>query len=189
MQIELLRYPTEADWQRCKDFALNTIGKRYSGGEITSDWKRRILQAEHSPIRTLWFTIRMHIPYYVSVHFVRHKYGVEHYVTTQRNDRQDKYDRTKAPQDAEVCHIMDINAQALINMAHRRLCGNADPATRAVMHTIRAAVVEAVPEMWDVLQPMCDYRGRRCHEFMTCGRCFEDDIPTGSDESDEYDSD
>lgn len=179
MKVELLRYPSEQDWERCKAFALNTVGKEYSGGEISSDWKRRILAAEHSPIRTLMFTVRMHIPYYVSVHFVRHKYGVEHYVTSQRNDRQDKYDRTKAPQDMEVCHIMDLNAQALINMAHRRLCGNADPETRRVMVEICREVVGAVPEMWDVLMPMCMYRAE-CHEFNSCG--FLKNMVEGEDE-------
>lgn len=62
----------------------------------SDEWKRRILDAGHSPIRTLMFTVRMEIPYYVSVHFVRHKVGVEHYVRSQRNDRQSDYDRTKA---------------------------------------------------------------------------------------------
>lgn len=168
MKIEFLRHPTEQDWIRCKALALNTIGKKAI--TLPSDeWKKKILQAEHSPIRTLMFTIRMEIPYYVSVHFVRHKYGVEHYVTSQRNDRQDAYDRNAARQDAPVVHIMDINAQALMTMARRRLCGQADPATREVMEEIRAAVVERCPEFETVLVPMCEYRGI-CPEFVSCGK-------------------
>lgn len=167
--IEVLRYPSNEDWKRCKMLALNTIGRRFAGGEVTDDWKQKILQAEHSPIRTLMFTIRMKIPYYVSVHFCRHKYGVEHYVQSQRNDRQSEYDRTKAPQDAPVTHIMDINAQALMTMARRRLCGQADPATRDVMRKIVAEVTELCPEFGAFLAPMCEYQ-HQCPEFVSCGK-------------------
>ena len=51
--------------------------------------KKKYLTSEHSPIRYLRFIIRMEIPYCNSVHFVRHKLGVEHFVQSQRNDRQD----------------------------------------------------------------------------------------------------
>ncbi len=89
MKIEILRYPEEADWQRCKSFALNTMGKKYLGDKDVDElWKVRILKAGHSPIRTLMFTIKLEIPYFVSVHFVRHKFGIEHYVQSQRDDRQ-----------------------------------------------------------------------------------------------------
>lgn len=165
--VELIRWPAEEDWTRCKALALNTAGKRFTG-EVSSEWKRKILRAEHSPIRTLMFTIRMEIPYYVSVHFCRHKYGVEHYVQSQRNDRQDSYDRCAARQDAPVVHIMDINVQALMTMARRRLCGQADPETRRVMREIVGAVVEKCPELEEFLVPMCEYRGR-CPEFKPCG--------------------
>lgn len=168
MEVKILRYPQKEDWERCKTFALNTVGKNFSGTEVSDGWKKKILQAEHSPIRTLMFTIRMEIPYYVSVHFCRHKYGVEHYVTSQRNDRQTNYDRDAARQDAPVVHIMDINAQALMTMARRRLCGQADPKTRAVMRKIVAEVTELCPEFGPFLAPMCEYQGK-CPEFVSCG--------------------
>lgn len=166
--IEILRYPTCDDWARCKALALNTIGKKAVTAP-TKEWKRDILKAEHSPIRTLMFTIRMEIQYYVSVHFCRHKYGVEHFVRSQRNDRQSEYDRTKAPQDAPVVHIMDINAQALMTMARRRLCGQADPETQKVMREIVSEVLKVSPEFENFLVPMCEYR-HECGEFTSCGR-------------------
>ena len=95
MEVEILRHPEQEDWERCKMLALNTIGKKYAGTEITDAWKHAILKAEHSPIRTLMFTIRLTIPYFVSVHLVRHKIGIEHYVQSQRNDRQTNYLRAK----------------------------------------------------------------------------------------------
>ena len=73
IQVEILRNPTKADWARCKELALNTMGKKYAGKEVTDEWKRQILKAQHSPIRTLMFTIRLTIPYFASVHLVRHK--------------------------------------------------------------------------------------------------------------------
>jgi hypothetical protein len=169
VKVEILRHPTEEDWQRCKMLALNTIGKRYAGSEVTHFWKCKILRAQHSPIRTLMFTIRMEVPYWVSVHFVRHKFGVEHYVSSQRNDRQTKYDRTKAPQGEMVTHIMDINAQELMQMAGMRLCRQASVETQRVMTEIRDAVVQTNPEFADFLQPKCAFL-KECNEMVPCGR-------------------
>ena len=166
--VEILRHPTDEDWRRCKMLALNTISRRYAGSEVTDVWKRKILRSEHSPIRTLMFTIRMELPYWVSVHFCRHKYGVEHYVSSQRNDRQNMCDRTMAPQGAFVVHVMDINAAELMQMARMRLCRQASVETRMVMTLIRDAVVEVNPEFADFLQPKCVIHGG-CNEFVPCG--------------------
>ena len=167
--VEILRHPTEEDWVRCKMLALNTVGKQYAGGEVTPEWKRRILRAGHSPIRTLMFTIRMEgIPYYVSTCFVRHKHGVEHYVSSQRNDRQDRYDRRKAPQDAPVTHIMDVNAQELMQIAHMRLCGQATDEMRETMRDVCRAVIRTNPEFIPFLVPPCMDYGCACREFRPC---------------------
>lgn len=168
MKIELLRYPTEDDWKRCKYLALNTVGKE---SEIppTNEWKKRILAAEHSPIRTLMFTIKMEIPYWVSVHYVRHKYGVEHFVRSQRTDRTGE-NRDEKRQDEVVTHIMDINAQELMFMARRRLCMMASKETREVMIMIRNEVLKVCPEFKDVLEPMCDRNGGVCYEMYGCGK-------------------
>lgn len=168
MEIEILRHPEKADWERCKMLALNTVGKKYTGSEITDTWKYQILRAQHSPIRTLMFTIRLTIPYFVSVHLVRHKIGIEHYVQSQRNDRQSNYDRELAPQNAMVSHIIDVNAEQLMFMAHRRLCGQADATTRFVMTQICKEVEKVNPEFKGFLVPMCVYR-HECPEFRTCG--------------------
>lgn len=168
MKIEILRHPTEEDWRRCKFLAMSTIGKRDWSGNVTDEWKRAILKAEHSPIRTLMFTVRMELPYWVSTHFVRHKFGVEHYVSSQRNDRQSKYDRTKAPQGELVMHVMDVNAQELMQMARMRLCGQASVETRMVMNEIRDKVIQYNPEFADFLVPKCIAHGG-CNEFKSCG--------------------
>ena len=167
-KVKLLKIPTEDDWMICKRCTLNTIGKDTTKMP-TDEWKHKILAAEHSPIRTLQFVIKMEIPYYVSVHFCRHFIGVTHFVQSQRNDRQPNYDRTKAPQDSPVSHIMYINAQELMFMARKRLCMQADPITRSVMKEIVRQVIETNPEFEGLLVPLCKYRGGKCSEFFPCG--------------------
>lgn len=167
-KVELLKYPTADDWAWVKTCTLNTVGK-HTVNQPTDEWKVKLLESEHSPIRELWFGIRMTIPYWVSVHFVRHHIGVNHYVQSQRNDRQSAYDRNTAPQDEMVSHIMSVNAAELVQMAHKRLCGQASYETRYVMQMIVDEVIKANPEMESVLVPLCDYRNGKCTEFNCCG--------------------
>lgn len=164
--IEILRYPTEEDWKRCLMLARCTQGKFDTPNEPTDDWKKKILRSEHSPIRTLMFTIKMNdIPYCNSVHFVRHKYGVEHYVQSQRKNPERGAER----QDAPVTHIMDINAQELIFMARKRLCYKADDLTRHIMDQIRDEICK-IDNIWNgVFMPACGKDERNCREFKPCG--------------------
>lgn len=66
-KVEILRCPTEEDWMRAKQLACNTVGKK-AINLPTEEWKRKLLKSEHSPARTLMFTFRLTLPYYVSVH-------------------------------------------------------------------------------------------------------------------------
>lgn len=168
IKVEILRHPGDADWARCYMLALNTVGKKYVDCTTTESWKSKMLKCRHSPIRTLMFTIRMTIPYYVSTHFVRHKIGVEHYVQSQRNDRQSNYDRETAPQGAMVSHIMELDASTLLNMSNVRLCGMADSTTRYVMTLICKAIEATNPEFKGHLKPMCEHL-HECPEFKSCG--------------------
>ena len=167
-KVELLRVPSDEDWMITKLCTLNTVGKT-STVLPSEEWKHKLIMSEHSPIRTLNFVIKMEIPYWVSVHFCRHFIGVTHFVQTQRNDRQDNYDRETAPQGQMVSHMMYINAQELMFMARRRLCMQASKETRAVMTEICRQVEEQCSYMRGTLEPMCAYRGGRCTEFFPCG--------------------
>lgn len=172
-KVELLKYPSQDDLMWAKTCTLNTVGKNAATAP-TEEWIERLIKAEHSPIRELWFGIKMEIPYWVSVHFVRHHIGVNHYVQTQRNDRQHEYNRNDAPQGQFVSHIMSVNAQELIFMAHKRLCSQASAETRYVMRLICEAVIAAAPYMKDVLVPLCEYRGGQCDEMFPCGKIKND---------------
>lgn len=126
----------------------------------------RLYRAEHSPMRTQLFWIDMiDIPTFVSVHFVRHKIGVEHYVSTNRIDRGAD---VVADRNTPVRHSMLVNAQALVNMARKRLCRKASVETQEVMERIRQGVGEADPELFPYLVADCTYRGGRCMEMKPC---------------------
>lgn len=117
MIVKLIEKPSEADWLAVKRRALVTVGKE-AKTPPTEEWKHRILEARHSPIRRLNFAFYLELPSWVSVHLVRHVHA-QPYVKSQRNDRQSDYDRTKAPQDAPVCMIWDINAEELMTIANK----------------------------------------------------------------------
>jgi len=62
-----------------------------------------------------------------------------------------------------------INAEALINMAHKRLCEKASSETRDLMTKIALEVSIADPELAEHLVPQCVFRGGICSEPKTCG--------------------
>jgi len=168
MRIDVLKHPTAEDWMLCKKCTLVTVSKD-SDIPPTEEWKVKLLKANHSPIRTLQFCFRLtDIPYWVSVHLVRHVHATP-FVSTQRNDRQSKYDRASARQDAPVSMCWYMNAEELITIAHKRLCTQASEQTRAIVKQICDMVVELNPEFRELLVPNCAYRGGLCDEFNCCG--------------------
>lgn len=168
LKVEILKHPTEEDWILCKKCTLVTIGKDISTAP-SEEWKRKILAARHSPIRTLEFCFKIeNIPSYVATHLVRHVHATP-FVKSQRNDRQDEYDRRKAPQDTPVDMCWFVNAEELMVIANKRLCHQASEETQYVIKIICDKVVELNPEFKDYLVPMCYYRGGKCTEFYPCG--------------------
>ena len=167
MWVEIVNYVD--NWQSVKNAAMNTIGKE-QGKYPDPEWKRKILKSEHSPIRLLEFTIRIYeIPYWVSVHLVRHKIGIEHWVSTQRTDRTGIC-RDELTQGVLVDHTMRINAQALITISRKRLCRQASQETRSVWCAVIEALHQVEPEIAAACVPECVYRGF-CPEFRSCGYC------------------
>lgn len=62
-----------------------------------------------------------------------------------------------------------INAEALINMSHKRLCGKASAETREVVRAICELVEKQDPDLYQHLVPQCVYRGGICPESKCCG--------------------
>lgn len=158
------------DWKLVRSLALTTVGKDGGDKEPSDEWKDKMLQAEHSPIRAMMFKVTMkNIPYWVSVHLVRHKIGVEHFVSTQREDRaKDGTPRSQLPQDALVNHTMVINAQALISISRKRMCTKASKETRDLWFKVWSAIKEVDPAVAKAMVPECVYRGG-CVEPPSCG--------------------
>ena len=160
-------------WRMVADAARTTIRQDEGTKEPTSKWKKRILLAEHSPIRKLMFNWKwIDLPYWVSVHFVRHKYGIEHFVSTQRSDRTGD-DREGKRQDAPVMHECQANAAEVMFISRRRLCSQASPETRAAWRLVIDEIAKVEPEVAACCVPECVYRGF-CPEFKPCGYCGSD---------------
>ena len=177
MNITLRNY--KDNWQDVKNATMNTIGKD-KGAYPSSDWKRRLLLSEHSPIRKLhigwkWSDLK----YWVSVHLVRHKYGIEHFVSTQRTDRTG-ISRDEMPQNSLVNHECEANAQALINISRKRLCHCASPETRQAWQKVKSEIALVEPELASVMVKECVYRNGLCPEMFTCGynktKLFEEEL-------------
>lgn len=169
MKVTMTEFPTENDWAQVKRRALKTCGKNPLSPP-THEWKHKILKARHSPIRRLFFSFDLDdIPYWLSNELCRHHEGVEKYVFSQRNDRQSNYDRNAARQDAPVDMIFDCNAEGLMNVMNKRLCGCASKEMRLLMAEIKGKVLELFPEFDGLLVPACEYNGK-CHEMNSCGR-------------------
>lgn len=155
-------------WRKVKRSARTTISKDGEGFYPSNAWKKTILLAEHSPIRRIRFSWKwIKLKSWVSVHFVRHKNGIEHWVSTQRSDRTG-VDRGKKSQDAPVNHECEANAQALIFISRRRLCNQASPETREAWTEVKNEVFKVDPVLASVMVPECVYRGF-CPEFYPCG--------------------
>lgn len=170
MQIELRRYPAQSDLMWMKECTVGTMGKE-AKTMPTSDFVRKLLIARHSPIRELQFSyVIRDVPYWVTVHLVRNHVGFQPYVQSQRNDRQSDYDRTKAPQDTPVTMRVTLNAEALMNLANKRLCMKASPETRVVVQRMCVLAEKVMPELKGLLVPMCEYHGGVCHEIQPCGQ-------------------
>ncbi|TCT10502.1 hypothetical protein EDC18_1242 [Natranaerovirga pectinivora] len=155
-------------WREVADSARTTINKEAGTGEPTSNWKRRMLLSEHSPIRQLLINAKWYeLKYWVSVHLVRHKYGIEHWVRTQRTDRTG-LNRDELPQGNTVEHEILASAQALINISRKRLCMQASKETREAWESLLETVKEREPELYEACVPDCIYRGW-CYEYKSCG--------------------
>lgn len=168
MKIDIFK--SNDAWQEVKDAALNTIGLT-KGKYPDSEWKQRMVFAEHSPIRLLKFIWRwIDLKSWVSVHLVRHWLGIEHFVSTQRDDRNNKNtSRDDSPQSTPVKHKCEANTQAVINISRRRLCYQASQETREAWLKVKEKMKNVEPEVAHCMVKECVYRNGLCPEIKTCG--------------------
>lgn len=155
------------DWKRIKNHCRTTVGKEFTDNEVTGDFKKKLLISEHTPIRLFevdWTW--KNIPYWVSTEWSRHKF--EKFITSSRNDRQDKFDRNEARQDSPVNFDGYSNMQNLIDCMRKRLCYCATKEARTLAEDFKKELRKTHKEESDVLVPNCIYRCG-CPEFKSCG--------------------
>lgn len=155
MKTEIIKI--KGDWQEVVNDCRATVGKGELGHEPSTAFKKAILISEHDPIRDIIVKFRWpDIKYWVAMHWKTHIWRSR--TNTQRNDRQDNYDRNKAPQDSPIDLTGDPNVQHLIDTWRKRLCSMASPETRALAEDLKVVLHEVEPEIADVLVPNCVYR-------------------------------
>lgn len=111
----------QSDWKNIKNKCRTTVNKEYTENEPKTNFKKRLLISEHSPIRLLevdwsWKSI----PYWVSTEMSRHKF--EKFISTQRTDRTG-VNRDNEPQSKPVNFDGFANAQHLIDFSRVYRCG------------------------------------------------------------------
>ena len=186
MKVEVLKYPVENDWTEVLRRCLVTVGKK-SDKIPDIEWRKKLLRCRHSPIRYLQFSFCLKdIPYWLHVELVRHHVGVQFYVRSQRDDRAvNEVPRSQKPQGALVDLIMDVNAEALLTISNKRLCGCATREMQTLMILIRNEVIKTNPEFEDYLVPMCQHMNYGCPEYISCkGKAFYfSEVKHGKEES------
>lgn len=179
------------DWIRVVNAARRTWGKKPINHEPSNKFKRKILLAEHSPIRLLEYDFTVeNIRQWVTTHLVRHHEGCEKFVHTQRQDINIDIENivqkvVQVLSDAGMLNDgwrerdylfqgegndmdMTCNAQAFINISRKRLCiGCASPETRQAWEIVIAMLKEFDPILAEKCVPECVYRSF-CPEFDRC---------------------
>lgn len=156
-------------WQEIKDDALFTIHKT-NGRYPNEEWKKKILKAEHSPIRSGRLIIECYdVESYIIGHLVRHNIGFIPFVSSLRPDRAD-YDEIPNRNTPNNVRF-DGNFQSFINISRKRYCNCASEGTRKFWHEVMKAVKEFESELYWVCVPECIYRCG-CPEMYPCKEHF-----------------
>lgn len=173
------------DWKRVLNAARRTVGKKPIDKEPSDEFKRKILLAEHSPIRLLEYDFTWEdVMQWLTVHYCRHHVGCEKFVHSQRTDRNPKLaglDRNNLPQGLLNDMDMTCNAQAFINISRKRLCrGCASKETREAWELVIEYLRTIDPILAEKCRPECIYRGFCTEPDRCCGyvrtRKFKKDL-------------
>lgn len=174
MKIEITRMTS---WTDVLNAARFTWKKSLKSGEPSIKWKKKIIKAEHSPLRCLMFNIDMYdIPSYTAGHFVRHVH-TQPFVSTSRPDT----DKHQVPRDEQKksdlvnCRLF-LNAEEIINISRKRLCNKTELPTKQVWQAVLNELRKIEPELANACVPNCFYR-RFCPEFESCGLADTETFP------------
>ena len=184
----------KADWIRVVNAARRTWGKKPINHEPSDSFKKKVLLAEHSPIRLLEYDFTIEdVRQWVTVHLVRHHEGCEKFVHSQRQDinadienitkkvievladagmlKDGWRERDYMFQGERNDMDMTCNAQAFINISRKRLCACASPETREAWKLVIEMLKEVDPILASKCVPECVYRGFCPEVGRCCGYC------------------
>ena len=166
MKIEITRVTS---WTDVLNAARFTQRLPLKSGEPSISWKKKIIKAEHSPLRCLMFNIDFYdIPNYVSVHLVRHIHA-QPFVSTSRPDIDGKQIPREEQRKTDPVNMrLFLNAQEIINISKVRLCTKAEAKTREIWRQVVEELRKTEPELANACVPSCFYRGH-CPEIKSCG--------------------
>lgn len=159
------------DWLDIKNACRQTISMGDSKVEPTSEWKRKLLVARHSPLRlgtVLWKT--EDIPFYVMGHLVRHNVGCTPFVSTSREDRTG-VPREERKQTDEVGLQMVANIESLMNISEKRLCNCADRQTLLYWKSVLEAIRDYDEDIYWACVPSGIAHGGCTEPFSDCQMC------------------
>ena len=167
MKIEIQRVTS---WTDVLNAARFTQRKGPKSGEPSIAWKKKIIKAEHSPLRCLMFNIDLYdIPRYVSDHLVRHVHA-QPFVSTGRSDVLKENLPREEQRMTDLYNMrLFLNAQEIINISKVRLCNKAEMVTRHIWYSVISELKKIEPELANACVPSCIYRGH-CPEIKSCGR-------------------
>ena len=166
MKVEIVRVTS---WTDVLNAARFTQRKSLKSGNPSIKWKKKIIKAEHSPLRCLMFNIDFYdIPNYVSVHLVRHVHA-QPFVSTSRPDIDGKQIPREEQKKIDPVNMrLFLNAQEIINISRARLCNKAEDKTRLIWNKVIDELRKTEPELANACIPNCIYRGF-CPEIKSCG--------------------
>lgn len=169
MKVTVIK--TGVDWLDIKNACRQTINAGNSEIEPTSEWKKKLLIARHSPLRIGEILIQFDdIPFYVMGHLVRHHIGCTPFVGTSRTDRTG-IPREERKQTDLVSMQMILNVESILNISEKRLCNCADIETIKVWKEVLLAIKEYEPELYWASVPSGIIHGGCTEPFGDCRSC------------------
>lgn len=157
-------------WTDVLNAARFTQRKEPLDKDPSDDFKRKIIRAEHSPLRCLMFNIDLYdIPYYVAMHFRTHKLVHAPFVSTSRPDIDgNQKPRNEQKKDEPVNMRLFLDAQEIIAISRVRLCNKAEFETRMIWKEVIQELKKQEPILAAACVPNCIYRNM-CPEINSCG--------------------
>jgi hypothetical protein len=166
MKIEIQRVTS---WTDVLNAARFTQRLPLKSGEPSVKWKKKIIKAEHSPLRCLMFNVDFYdIPSYCANHLVRHVHA-QPFVSTSRPDIDGRQPPREEQKKTDPVNMrLFLNAQEIINISKVRLCNKAELETRKIWNEVIEVLRNTEPELANACVPSCIYRGH-CPEIKSCG--------------------